>query len=199
MGDFDQMTDDERNRAVLAEQRRAQAAQPESAEARFDSVSMPFGLPPVQFTTLPNQGLPRELRAAPSATAMTGGGVNAVAPTVTDYEQRFAKPAVPQMGTEGAGGPTEPAEEDEFASAQGELERRRQAGARAYSAAMAGGGGGGYTPEQLKLNDRLRTAYETGLSGVEDVERETAAFQQDPRRAALMRCGYVRSGPGQRV
>lgn len=186
MGDFDQMTDDERNRALLAEQRKAQAAQAESAEARFDSVSMPFDLPPVQFTTLPNQGLPRELRAAPSATAMTGGGVNVVAPTVTDYERRFAKPAAPQMGTEGVGGPTEPGEEDEFASAQGELERRRKEGAKAYSAAMAGGGGGGYTPEQLKLNERLRTAYETGLSGVEDVERETTAFQQDPRRATLM-------------
>lgn len=94
--------------------------------------------------------------------------------------------AAPTTSADGVGGPTEPGEPDPFALAQGELERRRQAGAKAYSAAMAGGGGGGYTPEQLKLNERLRTAYETGLAGVEDVERETAAFQQDPRRAALM-------------
>lgn len=166
--------------------RKKQQEEAEQSEARFDSVGMPFGLPPLQFTTRRDDTLPAEYRSAPSAVAMTGGGVNAVAPTVTDYERGFAKPTTPAAPTEGAGGPTEPGDEDPFASAQGELERRRQAGAKAYSAAMAGGGGGGYTPEQLKLNERLRTAYETGLSGVEEVERETAAFQQDPRRAALM-------------
>lgn len=181
MNDFNKML-----AADEAALRKKQQEEAERSEARFDSVGMPLGLPPLQFTTRRDDTLPAEYRSAPSAVAMTGGGVNAVAPTVTDYERGFAKPTTPAAPTEGAGGPTEPGDEDPFASAQGELERRRQAGAKAYSAAMAGGGGGGYTPEQLKLNERLRTAYETGLAGVEDVERETAAFQQDPRRAALM-------------
>lgn len=117
-----------------------------------------------------------------TASRLVGGPV-ALQDFAIPYTEAAAPPQTPM---EGEGGPVDPGEHDPFADAAGELERRRQAGAKAYSAAMAGGGGGGYTPEQLKLNERLRTAYETGLAGVEDVERETAAFQQDPRRAALM-------------
>lgn len=90
-------------------------------------------------------------------------------------------PAGPMnLGNEEQEGPSEfdiAAQRDAQRDADAALQARTAMGAMV---------GGGYRPEALKLNERIQEAYRTGLAGLEDVEKQTLALQQNPERAALM-------------
>jgi hypothetical protein len=162
--------------AAEAERRRLQQEQAEQGEARFQT------LPGATFVD--RSGRKRE------DTDIVGGAFQAAGMAAQPSVARFAPvPSGPQgdVQRESIGGPTEPGEADQFAGAGGELARRAAERQQQMLAAMQGGmGGGGYRPEELKLSDRLRQAYEEGLASTDEVAGELRKFQGSAERQRLM-------------
>lgn len=166
--------------AAEAERRRLQQEEAEKGEARFDSLGG-GGM----YITTRQPSLPAEYRTMRGSPDVAYGGGGPGAPTEVNRPQ--AEPVQPTVQRESIGGPTEPGEADQFAGAEQELARRAAERQQQMLAAMQGGmGGGGYRPEELKLSDRLKQAYEEGLASTDEVAGEMRKFQQSPERARLM-------------
>lgn len=162
--------------AAEAERRRLLQEQAEQGEGRFQT------LPGATFVDRSGKQLPE--------TDIVGGAFQAAGMAAQPSVARFAPvPSSPQgdVQRESIGGPTEPSDADAFAGAGDELARRAAERQQQMLAAMQGGtGGGGYRPEELKLSDRLKQAYEEGLASTDEVAGELRKFQQNPERARLM-------------
>lgn len=161
-----------------AERRRKQQAQAEAGEAQFYSTGGALGLPPVQITTRPGQGLPTNLRASNVPAKFEAGG-------------SVGNPLLPTMPSQGGGvdAPKQPAEAADFAPAQrqkSEVERAledRGLTPEQIAAMRASSGGAtavaGYTPEQLTLSEDLRKARDLRMGGVEAERQAYEQFRKD--------------------
>ena len=167
--------------AAEAERRRLQQEQAEQGEARFDSVG-DSGF----YITTRQPSLPAEYRTMRGSPDVAYGGGGPGAPSEVNRPQ--AEPVQPTVQRESVGGPTDAGEPDPYASAADELARRQAARQQQMLAAMqaSGGSGGGYRPEELKLSDRLRQAYEEGLASTDEVAGELRKFQGSAERQRLM-------------